>query len=256
MYKGDQPHLTFPILKCKEAAVEEAVELKIYQDSLKIICVFQEVFFTTMKSLLQRAVSLTDLVFRSTCKKPTDSDVYQPSEGLTLKGLLPNLRDVEDPGQIIQEVFSCSSFFNFHLLGQIVDHVGAENDKENFMQYKEQFYKYAERDLSICPVELGIMKEEHFANLFVTIDKVHQQCTLNSLQSFSGNLREILNISGAELQLCRTFSTSTLGLMFQIPLYAHKSTFPLTKDQCEAIAKLGVKQLSCGSDFIDQEDKV
>lgn len=247
LYKEDQPHLTFPVLKIKETAVEETVELKIYQDSLEIIYKFREVFLTTVKSLLQRVISLTDIVFRST----------SPSEGPTLKGLLPNLRDVEDTGKIMQEVFSCSSFFNFHLLEQIVDQVGTENDKENFIRYKEQFYEYAERDLSICPAELGKMKEEHFANLFVTLDKVHQQCTLNSLQSFSCNLREILNISDVELQLCCTFATNPVGLIFQIPLYTHKSTFPLTNDQCEAIIKLGVLQLSCGSECIDQnEDKV
>ena len=256
LYEGDQPHLTFPILKCKETTIDETVELKVYQDSFEIIYKFREVFFMTVKSLLQRAITLTDILFIP--RKCTDSeDVCRSSEGPTLEELLPNLRNVEDAEQIMQEVFSCSSFFNYHMLEQIIDQVGAESDKQNFIRYKEQFNDYAERDLSICPSEIGKMKEEHFANLFITLDKIHQQCTLNSLQCFSGNLQEILNISDVELQLCYIFATNTVGLMFQIPLFTYKSTFPLAKHQCDAIVKLGVLQLSCGSDFIDQNgDKV
>ena len=251
----DKPHLTFPFLNLKQTSAEdkEILNFKIYQDTFEIIRKFQEIFFKTVHSLQQHAISLRDVVFKM---KSIEHDC-QFSEGLALIRLIPNVNVMEDTGQIMNEIFSHSSFFNYHMLEQIIDQVGAENDKENFIKYKEQFHEYAERDLSICPSQIGKMREEYYANLFVTLNKVHEQCTLNNLHCFCDNLREILNIADVELNLCFIFATRTVGLMFQIPLQTQKTAFPLTQYQCEAITKLGVLQISCGNDCIDHnEDKV
>ena len=224
-----------------------------HQDALEIMSKFREILFSTIESLHQREVSLKEIAFESKSQKSVDQDQL-PSGSVSLTDLLPKLISIEDTSQIVLEIFSYCSFVNYHMLEQIITQAGEEKDKGNFAQYKAQFREYGERDLSMCPSEVGKMKEDGFANLFVTLDKVHQQITLNDLQSFIDELQELLNISNVELRLCSIFSTDTVGLMFQIPLSAYPVTFPLSEMQRKALVKLGVVQLSCGDSAMDQDE--
>lgn len=229
---------------------KEKLGLTLYEDSIEIISNFHHLSSATLKSFQHSQISSKDIAFTLTVQKAAE-DVNEDLECLQLRKLLPGLRNIEDMEHVMWEISSYCSYFNFHMLERIIDRLGAEKDKANLTRYKEGLCKYGERDLSRCPSRVGTMKEEGFANMFVTLDEVHSNCTLNQLQGLSTKLQTIFNISNVELRLCYIFPDS-INLMFQIPLSIQSAIFPLSSEQQEALVNLGFSQLSCGDYQVDK----
>ena len=120
--------------------------------------------------------------------------------------------------------------------------------------YKEDFTKYGERRVFECPTKVGEMSEEGYANMIVTLDDAFDNCTMNHVHSFIGNLQKTLNIS--HLKLCR-ITPGCIKLIFQLPHSVQQAIFPLSSEQEAELSSLGVVQLSCGGyQFTTQQTKV
>lgn len=224
----------------------EKLHQQLYSDSVEIMDKFQDLFFATKESFKDRKVSSKEIVSSIMvlgCVQPA----YKDSEFPVLRQVLPRLRDIEDTEDVMWGINSYCSYFNFHMLERIIDKLGTGKDKANLAKYKEEFSKYAKRHVFMCPSEIGAMSEGR-TNMFVTLDETYDNCTLSHLRLFNINLQKILNISDVELQLCNVHPGS-VKLTFQIPQYVQQVAFPLTREQEEAIAELGVLQLTCG-DYI------
>ena len=236
--------LAFPILDQKRMTSEEREKLrqKLYGESISIMLKFQKLFSATVKSLKERSITVDELLNHIGCLQAL-KPAYKYSKRGSLSSELQKAETVDDIIKIIRDY---SSFFNYHMLENIINNLGGEQDRRNLAKYLEEFAKYAKRKVFECPCELGTMNEEGCANVFVTLDESYDECTLSSLEHFRCELQEILNIpSGVVITLCRV-ELGSLKLTFQIPLSVQQSIFPVSGDQEAALIKSGVVQLSCG----------
>ena len=241
----DKPRLTFPLLdQVVEISKEEKERLKqrLYSESEDMMYKFQELFSATIKSLKERNVTVKELSNHIGCLvaiKP----VYQDSKLGQLRCELPKAETIDDVMSIVREY---SSFFNYRMLKNIIDHVGGEEDRKNLAIYLQEFAEYAKRKVYECPSEVGQISEAGRSNMFVTLDESYDNYTVSSLKNFERELAKILNISSdVVVVLCR-IAPGSLQLTFQIPLEIQKTIFPLSSEEEVALTKLGVARLSCG----------
>ena len=111
--------------------------------------------------------------------KPT----YDDSEGSDFRHQLPQLRNAELVDDAICIVNEYCSFFNYHIIECIITKLGTEQDKDNLSKYKEEFIEYGERHVFECPSKVG-ERSDHCADMFVTLDKSYDNCTVSNLDLF------------------------------------------------------------------------
>ena len=231
---------------------KEELHQKLYAESEDMMYKFQELFKSTRDSLRKRKVPVKELVHHLECLgqlKPTFNDSGEP----VFRHQLPELRKTESVDDAMTVVNKYCSFFNYRMLEHLINNLGTEQDKLKLAKYKEDFAKYGERRVFECPSKVGEMSEEG-PNMIVTLDNSFDNCTVNHLHSFIGNLQKILNI--AHLKLCR-ISHGSIKLIFQIPHSVQQAIFPLSSEQEAELSSLGVVELSCGDyQFTTQQTKV
>ena len=252
----NKPRLTFPLLdQVVEISEEEKQRLKqrLYNESVDMMYKFQELFSATIKSLKERKVAVKELLNHIGCLvaiKP----VYGGSEQGQLQYELPKAKTIDDVMSLVRVY---SSFFNYRMLKNIIDHVGGEEDRKNLATYLKEFAEYAKRKVYECPYEVGRISEAGRSNMFVTLDECYNNCTVSCLKNFERELAKILNVSSDVVVILCRIAPGSLQLIFQIPLSIQKAIFPLSSEQEVALTKLGVAQLSCGeyrfSNVIDSE---
>ena len=237
-----------------EVSEEEKEHLKqrLYSESVDMMYKFQKLFSATIKSLKERKVTVKELSNHIGCLVAIEP-VYEDSKLGQLRCELPNVKTIDDVMAIVREY---SSFFNYQILQNIIDNVGDKKDRENLATYLQEFAEYAKRKVYECPCEVGQISEAGRSNVFVTLDKSYNNCTVSCLKNFERKLAEILNISSdVVVVLCR-IAPGSLQLIFQISLSIQKAIFPLSSEQERALTKLGVDQLSCGEYSFTNDSEV
>ena len=238
--------LSFPFLNLKKMSAEEKERLhqRLYSESEDMAFKFQGLFNATRRSLLERRISVEELLQYLDCLgliKPT----FEGSKLPVLGRQLPELRKLDNTDSVMSVISGYCSFFNYRIVEEIINNLGTEQDKANLEKYKEEFSIYAQRHVFECPSEVGEFSEVGNANMFVTLDASYEAYTVSHLYAFTGNLERVLNIPAVSLRLCR-IGQGSLKLIFQLPQYLQQATFPLSSEQEESLADLGVTELSCG----------
>ena len=248
----DKPRLTFPLLdQVVEISEEEKERLKqrLYNESEDMMYKFQKLFSATIKSLKDNKVTVKELSNHIGCLVVIEP-VYEDSKLGQLRCELPNVETIDDVMAIVREY---SSFFNYQILQNIIDNLGGEEERKNLATYLQEFAEYAKRKVYECPCEVGQLNETGRSNMFVTLDKSYDKCTVSCLKNFERKLAEILNVSS--VVLCR-IAPGSLQLIFQIPLAIQKTIFPLSSEQEVTLTKLGVDQLSSGEYHFANDSEV
>ena len=231
---------------------KERLKQRLYNESVEMMYKFQELFSATIKSLKERKVTVKELLNHIGCLvaiKP----VYEDSKLGQLRCELPKAKTIDDVMSIVREY---SSFFNYRMLKNIIDHVGGEEDRKNLAAYLQEFAEYAKRKVYECPCEVGQLKEAGRSNVFVTLDECYNNCTISCLKNFERELAKILNVSSDVVVILCRIAPGSLQLMFQIQLEIQKTIFPLSSEQEVALTKLSVIQLSCGEYHFANDSKV
>ena len=228
---------------------KELLKQRLYSESVNIMYKFQKLFSATIKSLKERKVAVKELLNHIGCLVAIEP-VYEDSKLGQLRCELPNVETIDDVMAIVREY---SSFFNYQNLQNIIDNLGGEEDRKNLATYLQEFAEYAKRKVYECPCEVGQLNEAGRSNMFVTLDKGYDKCTVSCLKDFERKLAEILNVSS--VVLCR-IAPGSLQLIFQIPLAIQKTIFSLSSEQERALAKLGVAQLSCAEYSFTNDSEV
>lgn len=251
----DKPRLTFPMLdQIVEISREEKEHLKqrLYNESVDMIYKFQELFSATIKSLKERNITVKELLNHIGCLGAIEP-VYADSKLGRLRCELPKAETVNDVMSLVREY---CSFFNYRMLENIINHLGGEQDRRNLANYLQDFIEYAKRKVFECPCEVGTLNEYGRSNMFITLDKSYDSCTVSSLKSFERELGKILNVSSDVVVILCRIAPGSLQLMFQIPLFVQKAIFPLSSEQEVALTKLGVVHLSCGDYLFTDNSEV
>ena len=231
---------------------KERLKQRLYSESEDMMYKFQELFSATIKSLKERNVTVKELSNHIGCLvaiKP----VYEGSEQGQLRYKLPKAKTIDDVMSLVRVY---SSFFNYRMLKNIIDNVGGEEDRKNLATYLQEFAEYAKRKVYECPCEVGRISEAGRSNMFVTLDRSYDNCTVSSLKNFERELAKILNISSDVVVILCRIAPGSLQLIFQIPLLIQNTIFPLSSEQEHALTKLGVAQLSTGEYYFSNDSEV
>ena len=238
---------TFPLLDLKKMNEDEKERLhqRLFAESERMERKFQALFKATRLSLVERNIPVGDLLKHLDCLgsiKP----LYIGSELPVFGCQIPRLRETENVDNAMSVISSYCSFFNYHILEEIIENLGTSQDKTNLEKYKELFSVYAQRHVFECPTEVGEISEDGHANMFVTLDVMYESYTVSHLYAFVSNLQRVLKIPAMSLRLCR-IGPGSLKLIFQLLLSLQQVIFPLSSDQEADLASLGVVELSCGN---------
>ena len=78
------------------------------------------------------------------------------------------------------------------------------------------------------------------------LDSQYEEYTVIQIEAFRGKLSEILCVSSQGiLRVCRV-DEGCMQLMFQVPSFVQQAILPLSGDQENALAAIGVIRLTCG----------
>ena len=234
---------------------KERLHQRLFAESESMEDKFQELFKMTRMSLVQRKISVGDLLEHLDCLGSV-KPLYKGSELPVLGCQLPELRKMESVDNAMSVISSYCSFFNYRIIKCIIDNLGTEQDAKNLEKYEEEFSTYAKRHVFECPAELGEMSDINHANMFVTLDATYDSYTVSHLYAFVSNLQRILKVPAVSIRLCR-IGAGSLKLIFQLPHLVQQDIFPLSSHQKAELACLGVMDLSCGDyQFSIQETMV
>ena len=225
----------------------EHLEARLYTDSVRMMSMFQTLLNTIMGSLKARQIPTKEIITQIMTFGAFDP-VHQKRDQPILEDELDKLR--EEAGTSIDDiqyvVLKYSSFFNYHIVEQIIKTLGTQADKTELEKYERVFMEYAERKVVECPTQVALIDDINQAMIFVKLDDSYDKCTVSHLKLFVGKLSEVLNLRDGVLQLV-TVKSGCFELTFQVPLFVQQATFPLSLEQEESLAQLGVLKLCSGS---------
>ena len=220
----------------------EKLHQKLHSESEKIMEKYQKLFSATLNSIKQNKVSvetiLCHLVGMSQAKP-----VFKHSNVKPFGCVVPDLEEADSIDKVMLCVGKYSSFFCFQMLECIIENVGTAKDKKNLAKYKEDFKKYAERHVFMCPSEISEGNGEDHADFYVALDDTYNDCALIKVHSFVSDLQNILNIPPSAGLKPYRIEVGSLKVTFQLHFSLLKFVFPLTMEQEANLVKLGVKDL-------------
>ena len=238
---------SFPYLDLSGLTHEQQQELRgrLRFESQLIMITFQKLVSATIKSLKRQCVPLDDLVSHIMTLGAFDPVFKEPQVPLFCY-CFQKLEAAVTVSKIFLVLNDYFSFFNYHIIEHIIEELGTEEDKAGLLSYKEEFNQYAKRRIFECQPEFGTVSDADHADIFVKLDSQYDNYTVAQIEGFRNKLSEILHVSSQGiLRLCR-IDEGCFQVMFQVPLFVQYGIFPLSREQENALAALGVIKLTCG----------
>ena len=238
---------SFPYLNLSGLTQWQQLELRgrLWSESREIMIKFQRLVSATVKSFQEQCVPLDNLVSHVMALGAFDP-VFKESQVSVFHHRFEELKAADSIIKVFMILNNHFSFFDYHILENIIEELGTEKDKERLKTYKEHFNKYEKRRIFECPSEFGPVSDVGYADLFVKLDAVYENFTLAEIQVFCHKLSEIVHISShGVLCLCRA-DKGCIELTFQVPSFVQQKIFPLSREQEMALEEEGVIKLKCG----------
>ena len=165
------------------------------------------------------------------------------SSPLEIDTFSPEPKTVNNVCKIIKQH---SSFFNYRFLQYMIESAGTTDDKQRSERYHRAFICYAQRRIYECPSTFGATLSPSDTELHVKLDSRYDKCSVNELHEFQDRLSVILQ---RQVYIFRLLSAEKgcFKLVYAIPLRLKPAIFPLQEEQKEALIKLGVLELTCGT---------
>ena len=236
---------SFPYLDLSGLSDKQRQELsgKLCFESQKIMMLFQKLVSSTMLSIEERQIPLSDLVSHIMALRAFDL-IYKQVPAFHHH--IEDLRTADKVSKVFLVLANHFSFFNYHVIEHIIGMLGTEQDKCNLKNYKEKFDQYAKRRIYECMPEFGPASESKHVDIFVKTDSQYSSFTVNAVETFRCQLSKLLHVSPqGVLRLCR-IEKGCFQLTFQIPLFVQQAIFPLSSEQEKELAGKGVIRLTCG----------
>ena len=229
--------------KCTKEKLTSAKWAKWELDSLEMDKKFSNLVMKLRKSLESRIIlkKLTTCLMDVSCYK----QVFESPNQCLFREKREDLQkatDIYDVWDVIRGYFS---YFSYGLIEHLTDHLGSEEDKENFINYVKEFEEYAKRKIH-CPKKFGSDSRDDSTEIIVKLDSTYDKCELLYLKQFQEILSKILKVN-ANVLLLREINEGCIQLVFEVPSFIPSDIFPLTPNQEAELRDLGVIQLDCGT---------
>ena len=197
---------------------------KLSDDTASIIKTFADLLLSTSKSLKSKNISAEELV-----EVALSLGAYK-----SLKNPVPlldeeerELREAKTISRVLVVLRRHMSFFNHEILAHIIEHLGDENDKENFIKFEGQFKVYCQRKVfEVPPAVLDPHGTERTnCKSFVVVGNDDLFETLQDVKKAQMKIASLLDLRVSAVQLKRIDIGSVI-LVFSIPV-SLSGIFPL-----------------------------
>ena len=238
---------SFPYLDLSGLTHEQQQELRgrLRSESREIMIRFQELVSATIESLIQQSVSQHKLVSQVMTLGAFDPVLKEPQVPV----LCHHIKELKAASTIYEMFLVLNdyfSFFNYQLIEHIIKALGTKEDGNRLQRYKEEFDQYAKRRIFECLPKFGPVSDADHADLFVKLDSQYDNYTVAEIEEFRRKLSKLLRVSHQGImRLCRV-DKGCVQLTFQVPSFVQLKIFPLSREQEESLATMGVIRLTCG----------
>ena len=178
-------------------------------------------------------------------------EAYKP-----LKKALPiNLNDrmgevhkAEDMVQLFDILSDYWSWYNHHLLENLILQFGSPEDKRRLREYSKGFISFLEKrrlPKSQDKFSFGTGRGKGRKPLLIKVDENWDTVCLRQIRELHHNIAEILKVPPHVLYLA-SVSKGCICLHFVVPESMDEQTFPLCESQKKALQEASVFRLECG----------
>ena len=240
---------SFPYLSVDKLTLDQQDELRgrLRLEFDDILVQFQNLVSATMQSLTRREVEIDEIVSHIMTLGAFDP-VFKEPEMPAFQHCIKELKTAKTVAKVFLTLEGYFSFFNYHIIEQIIKFLGSPEDKKGLENYVKYFEEYAKRRLYECHPQFGPLSETDHADIFVKVDSKYENYTVTEVEKFRCRLCKILRVSSnGVLRFCRV-EKGCFQLWFQIPLLVQQRLFqdPLSKEQESALLAEKVIMFKCG----------
>ena len=162
------------------------------------------------------------------------------------KALAGKLSNSNSIALVFRNIRQYVSFFDYELLKVLAKHLGSSELKKKLVKYKMSFQEFAKRHICECPTDVFGDSESTDEKVYVIkIDRSMEDLTLEELKTLQRKMNEIL---GQRFLKPLKVQDGCVQVTFQT---FHDNKLIITAKQQQALSKLGILNITCGSEFID-----
>ena len=132
-----------------------------------------------------------------------------------------------------------SSFFNYKLVGYMIELAGNTSDKECLENYLTKFTEYTKRRIYECPSTFGTALTTSDSELHLKLDSKYDGCKANELEEFQDRICIILKRQGYVFRLL-SIKKGCFELTYAVSKHILEATFPVSAEQKQKLRELGV----------------
>lgn len=140
------------------------------------------------------------------------------------------------------------SWFNYHLLENIIIHFGDQDDHKRLAEYKQKFAEYSKRRVVELPSDAyqgtSCDNNKDHVEVTVKVDRVWENYYVKDADTFRNSLATVLGVRKHHLRLIAVHEGCIL-LKFLIPRLVAQAAFPLSCNQEKELGGDGVLKLEC-----------
>ena len=219
-------------------------ETRLMLDTKKIVTAFASLVNHTLDSFSDLSLNRIVLWLKQL-------EAYKP-----LKKALPiNLNDrmgevhkAEDMVQLFDILSDYWSWYNHHLLENLILQFGSPEDKRRLREYSKGFISFLEKrrlPKSQDKFSFGTGRGKGRKPLLIKVDENWDTVCLRQIRELHHNIAEILKVPPHVLYLA-SVSKGCICLHFVVPESMDEQTFPLCESQKKALQEASVFRLECG----------
>ena len=236
---------SFPLLDTRELSHSQQQTLrgKLYHEFEKITTAFSSLFSDTCNSLVQRDISVPQVVLVL-----TTLGAFQPTlpQMPLLEEQLVEMSKAKNNYEVFFALRGYVSFFSHHIVDHIIAKLGTPEDHQRLQSYRHALDDYMKRSVFECP-SYSLTRHQQ-TNLVVKLEGEMDRYKIYHLEGFQSRFSNIIRVSEYTLRLC-TVERGCLQLTYQVPHFVLDTIFPLSEDQKAMLRAERVTRLSCGNNY-------
>ena len=219
-------------------------ENRLMRDTSNIVFAFASLVNHTLDSFSNQ-VSLNRIVLWL-----KQLEAYKPLKKalpLNLNERIGEVHKAEDMVQLFEILSDYWSWYNHHLLENLILEFGGPEDKRRLREYSDKFTLFLKKRLpkSQDKFNFGTGRGKGQKPLLIKVDENWDTVCLKQIRELHHNIAEILKVPPHVLYLT-SVSKGCICLQFMVPESMSEQTFPLCESQKKALQEASVFRLECG----------
>ena len=142
-------------------------------ETQEIMTKFQRLVSITKQSLSRRQVAIDDIVSHIMTLGAFDP-VFKGQQLPVFQHCIKELESADTVAKVFLTLKDYLSFFNYHIIEQIIEFLGSPEDKKELQMYEKYFEEYAKRRLYECLPQFGPVSETDHTDVFVKVDSQYE----------------------------------------------------------------------------------